>query len=1014
MRGSQAQTGEEGGRAETSALARFIRRERERILAAWEAEVRARGLAEGMDQPALRDDVPALLERMATTAEALTAGRTPPPVERETALHAWQRMRHGYDLQDLHAEYALLRQGVLRLAPDEPALTPADLALFHELLDDAEGVAMTQYAVTRHRVLMVLDRLAAVALGSESVDALVRDGVGLLREASPHADAAAILLLEGERLQLRAGVGLPRAEPPRFSLALGEGVAGAVAAQRAPRLVTADSADPAFREALRREGLRVCYAVPILHGEELLGVATLASRGNPELPEEDQLVFRLMVDRIALAIDHAQHRERERASHAAARALAACSTWTEAIPALLSALGESFGWEAGGYWQLDARAEVLRLEATWEAPSLHLPVFGELSRRLAFRRGEGLPGRAWRSGRVEWITDVTQDPEFPRAAAAHAEGLRSAIALPLVVEGRMLGVLEFFSRALRSATSDIIQVNAGVARQLGEFLRRVEAQEAVRRSEAHKSAIVELAPDCIVSMDGQGRVAGWNPAAERTFGWTQQEALGAVLADLIIPPHLRDAHHRGLARYLATGEERYLNRRVVLPAVTKDGRELPVELTITNASAGGPPLFTGHLRDISERQRLEEHLRFKASAAELLQAPLDQPGILQTLVRLLVPAQAEWCAVAMREGPESYRDFVAFAHADHAREQQLKPPATALLPLGPGEGLPAVLRTGRPVLGAELTPAQLAALARDASHLRLLEALGTRSLMVVPLAVRGETLGAVTLGRGAGARPFDERDRAVMEDVLGKASLVLENARLLETEQRAVRTRENILGIVSHDLRNPLSVITMSASAISRRFEARGVTDPSSRRNLEAIHRASSRMEHLIRDLLDMAAIQAGRLTMDLAPHDVAELVSEAVQFHEALALDQGVKLRCAGVPDGLLISCDRERILQVLSNVLGNALKFTPAGGLITLAVQAEPGVARFSVTDEGPGIPPENLTRIFDPYWRAEPQRARGVGLGLFISRGIIQGHQGRIWVESRLGQGSTFHFTVPLASP
>lgn len=225
---------------------------------------------------------------------------------------------------------------------------------------------------------------------------------------------------------------------------------------------------------------------------------------------------------------------------------------------------------------------------------------------------------------------------------------------------------------------------------------------------------------------------------------------------------------------------------------------------------------------------------------------------------------------------------------------------------------------------------------------------------------------------------------------------------------RGERLREEILAIVSHDLRNPLGAIQTSAQVLLR-----SSPEPRAARQVATIQRAAARMDRLIGDLVDMASLQAGRLALELRPTAAAALVEDAIQLHEAVAQEKGVALRRepgAG-PGDVTVLCDRERISQVFANLLGNALKFCRGGDSVTIAAAAEEREARFAVADTGPGIAPEDVDRVFLPYWSASRYARQGTGLGLHISKGIVEAHGGRIWVESRPGAGATFQFTLPL---
>jgi signal transduction histidine kinase len=189
-------------------------------------------------------------------------------------------------------------------------------------------------------------------------------------------------------------------------------------------------------------------------------------------------------------------------------------------------------------------------------------------------------------------------------------------------------------------------------------------------------------------------------------------------------------------------------------------------------------------------------------------------------------------------------------------------------------------------------------------------------------------------------------------------------------------------------------------------------TDARARKHLEMIQRATGRMEHLIADLLDTASIQAGRLALDVRPEPAEAMLTEARDLQEPLARERQIELQVDCVAPGIEVLCDRDRVLQVFGNLIGNALKFCRPGDTVSVRCERTGDAVRFTVADTGPGIDPDLLPHLFDPYWSAPTPGRRGTGLGLYIARGIIERHGGRIWVESRLGTGTTFCFTLPAA--
>jgi signal transduction histidine kinase len=273
-------------------------------------------------------------------------------------------------------------------------------------------------------------------------------------------------------------------------------------------------------------------------------------------------------------------------------------------------------------------------------------------------------------------------------------------------------------------------------------------------------------------------------------------------------------------------------------------------------------------------------------------------------------------------------------------------------------------------------------------------------------------LGTLTLCLTRG-RLRSEGDVALAEELARRTATAIEHARLYEHARAAVALREQTLAIVSHDLRTPLATIVMAATILGDDDLTRNT--PRSRiLAAEKIQSATARMDRMIEDLLDFASIEAGRLSMTVKPHEVATIVADSVASFEAAATKQRVKLTGVTAPDLLAILCDRDRILQVIANLVSNALKSVASGDSVRLSATRSEREAVFSVADTGRGISHADQKRLFERYWRSPDAKYKGSGLGLAIARGLIEAHRGRLWVESELSHGATFFFTVPLAEP
>ncbi|HEX6370443.1 MAG TPA: ATP-binding protein [Longimicrobium sp.] len=390
-----------------------------------------------------------------------------------------------------------------------------------------------------------------------------------------------------------------------------------------------------------------------------------------------------------------------------------------------------------------------------------------------------------------------------------------------------------------------------------------------------------------------------------------------------------------------------------------------------------------------------------ARAGRVLAGSLDFAETVRNLGRLSVPALADWCVIDV-PGDDGRPRPVEVAAADSARIGALRQLLPGVLNSAGlhADAVAEVLATGRPCLVA--APAAFTDAAEGEGPAALPPALAPRSSLVVPLTARGAVVGALTLAR-TGRRRFSHADLAAAGELGVLAGLAMHNATLYARAQRATDTRDEVLGVVAHDLRNPLMAISMYAHVLHES----GLT-PAQAEWLDVVLRNTERMNGLIQDLLDITALEAGRLRVQPAPCAVGPLLAEAVQLLEPQARAAGVRL---SRPEGEVVPAvvaDRDRVLQVLSNLVGNAVKFTPAGGGVRLGAAARGGEVVFTVRDDGPGIGADDQPRVFDRFWQGT--RRGGAGLGLAIARGIVESHGGRIWVESAPGAGSTFSFTLP----
>ncbi|MBX3437755.1 MAG: PAS domain S-box protein, partial [Planctomycetaceae bacterium] len=315
--------------------------------------------------------------------------------------------------------------------------------------------------------------------------------------------------------------------------------------------------------------------------------------------------------------DVTQWKQTERrltAKRAVTRILSEVGSFDEAAPQILRALRECLDADVCDLWLLDELGSTLTLAAVDCDEAEDLQPFLEQSRRTRFGMGEGLPGRVWQTRNAQWVEQAAIEDNFPRAAAAIAAHLQTAAAFPIVTGAEFFGVVEIFTQRRLQRDEPLLAMMATAGAQIGQYLRQSRSRRALREQVSRKAAILESALDCIVTMDHQGRIVDFNPAAEKTFGYRRAEVIGQPLAEMIIPPRLREQHNSGLQRYLRTGVSSIINRRTELSAMRSDGTEFPAELAVVpTRPEDGPPFFAAYLRDLSEwkhaerqRQAIEE------------------------------------------------------------------------------------------------------------------------------------------------------------------------------------------------------------------------------------------------------------------------------------------------------------------------------------------------------------------------------------------------------------------------
>jgi PAS domain S-box-containing protein len=539
-----------------------------------------------------------------------------------------------------------------------------------------------------------------------------------------------------------------------------------------------------------------------------------------------------------------------------------------------------------------------------------------------------------------------------------------------------------------------------------EITEQVRAQEKLREAQHGATSVADAVPQIVWTTDEAGQIDFYN---RRWYEYTGLP-VGQVSIDdwtkVVHPvdlPLIQQRWSSSLERGLPFQAEVRLLR-----AADRNYRwHLAQSIPVRDAN-GRLVRWVGSSTDIEDQKRVEAITRFLSDASALLAESLDSEATLQKLARLVVPHMADWCVIYLVEEDDLSKSKVFLEHVDPkkvlwARELSQRYPPALDAPRGPFH----VIRTGKPELYPRIPDALLAEAAKDAEHLRILRAVGMRSVMTVPITARGRTFGAITFVSAESGRCYQQGDVVLAQTLAERTAHAVDNARLYAEAQEAVRVREDFMSIASHELKTPLTPLHLHLQALQRHCPERlpeGVA-----KRVDVMSRQVDRLERLVRGLIDISRITGRRFEVECEDVDLSATVRDVVdrfapeleQAHCPLVLD---------VADSVVGFWDRLRIEQIVSNLLTNAIKFG-AGKPIEAQVSAQGDIATLVVRDHGIGIGPEDQARIFERFERAVPSRHYGgFGLGLWIVRQLAGALGGTVSVESKVGTGSAFQVVLP----
>jgi len=588
-------------------------------------------------------------------------------------------------------------------------------------------------------------------------------------------------------------------------------------------------------------------------------------------------------------------------------------------------------------------------------------------------------------GEIGIIVVASERPDFPTqienlllsvATNQASIGLREAALLR--EQKRIANELD---RRVAERTAELAATNEElrleiVERKLAEERLRQEEQE-LKRSESHKATILDSSPDCVVAMDHEGCITEFNPAAERTFGHRRKDVLGRRLADVIIPPSLREKHHTGFARYLTTGKSTILARRQEMTALCADGREIPVELTITRIPQDGPLAFTGHIRDITERKRSEDALR--SAHAQVVQSEEQWRSVFENSAvgvaladlngRLIAANPVFQKMLGYTEDELQQLSFIDITHEDHIEENR------SLI----GE-----------LLGGKFRQFQIEKQYRRKDGQPVW---ARNNVSVVP--------GTDRMPRFLMALSEDITQHKLSEEALGKARAEL--AKVANITSLGVLT-----AAIAHEVNQPLSGIITNAGTCMRMLSADPPNLEGARETVRRTIRDGNRASDVIMRLRKLYS----KKEPSPEPMDLNEATREVTALSLTDIQRSGAILRHDLADDLPPVIGDRVQLQQVILNLLRNGADAMSTiddrpRELLVRTERHEQSQVRLSVKDSGVGFTPQTAEKIFEAFYTTKRD---GMGIGLSISRSIIEAHQGRIWAIPNDGPGATFSFAIP----